>query len=392
MKRNYPAQRVFALVAILFSQLSVKSQSFTITTLPYVDTSGGQYTYDLGSVVMTFNIENTNDSPVILTQVEMTMNYASTFSGTIPTLWYSSVSLAGPSTVGVDWGWSVINTGVPVYFSQYGYYPLFQNLAFTIPAHTQYRFALESTKGFRSDAGNNFNTYDSNGVVFKVGSANSSPGAEDSVGCFGIMPDIFENTVIFFAGRITLEPATTAPVTLLNLTAAYNKNNHSNIISWQTAQEINSSHFVLQRSYNPPQFSNVATIQAAGNSSVQKKYSYTDNNIQYKPTYYRLQQTDKDGRYIYSKTVQVNPVKSYGINIYPNPAQNNLTVQFLGKSGFTSLVITDILGRQVQKNILPSIDGYNQSSISIASLSPGSYIVMLQNNEGIFQTSFIKAL
>ncbi len=375
-------------LAVLLLTTKAGAQSFTISTLQRPDTiQGGYGWYTLHSAV-TFNIENTNDTPVVLTQVEMIMNYAIGISGTVPTLWYSGTSLSGPTTMTAA-DWTVISYGAPVYISAYGYYPLFQNLVFTIPPHTQYRFALESTKGCRDDL-TNANSYESNGVIFKVGDASSEPGFEDTVGYVGFMPEI-TLAPFFFAGRITLEPASTAPVTLLNLTATYNKNNQSNIINWQTAQEINSSHFVLQKSYTPRQFVNVATIPAAGNSSIQKNYSYTDNNVQYKPTYYRLQQTDKDGRYTYSKTVQVNPVKGNGINIYPNPAHNNLMVQYTGKSGIASLIITDMLGRQVQKNVLSSTQGYNQSSINIASLSPGSYIVTLQNNEEILQGRFVKA-
>jgi hypothetical protein len=392
MKKKHFARVMFIATFIVFP-ISVFSQSFTISTRPDVDTVSG--IYGTGDEIITFNIENTNDTPIILTQVEMIFNYAEFFSGTIPTLWYSSTSLAGLSIISETEGWIKLSTGNPVPVIEYNYYPLFQNLAFTIPEHTQYRFCVESSKGMRQDtwvsSAPDFTTFIGNGVTLRVGSIAPDASTTDSVGCGGQMPVLYGSGA-FFAGRITLEPATTTPVTLLNLTATYN-NKNANIINWQTSQELNSKNFTIQKAYTVEQFTNLATLPAAGNSSTVKNYTYTDNNIEYKPTYYRLLQTDIDGKTAYSKTVMVNPYKNgFGIGrLYPNPAHNNIIVEYnSNNNSHTTLSITDMLGRQVQKNILSSVSGFNKQQINVAALAKGKYTVTLINNGQTVQAEFVK--
>lgn len=374
---------------ILFSATSFSQTTVIATQLPG-DTSSGAYA-SLVPATVTFGIENNNNSPVVLKQVEMIFNYAFVFSGTIPRLWYSATSLAGTTSIAESGEWFVITTGTPVAISTYGFYPLFQDLAFTIPAHTQYRFAVESSRGLRYDVSGGPYIYDADGITLKIGLAPSTPGGSDTVGCGGNV-SIITGSADCFAGRITLEPATSTPVTLLNLTTAYN-NKNANLINWQTSQELNSSHFNVQRAYTLPNFTTIQTIPAAGNSSTVKSYSYTDDNIEYKPTFYRLQQVDKDGRYTYSKTVQVNPYKNNLTisHIYPNPAHGSITVEYNSNSvTSTNLLVTDMLGRQVKKMLLKPAIGFNKQQIDISALAKGRYTVTLIKENEKAKGEFVK--
>ncbi|HOZ76865.1 MAG TPA: T9SS type A sorting domain-containing protein [Ferruginibacter sp.] len=391
MKKNCTFKKVILTGLIFCSVFTGFSQSFTLSTWPTGDTISGIYTDQ--DVAVTFNIENTNDTAYLLTQVEMIFKYGN-YTGTIPTLWYSASSLGDSSTISETNGWYKIATGFPLTILEYNFYPLFQNPSIIIPPNTQYRFAVQSTMGMRFDTYNCgipdlYTTFTNNGIVFKVGSASSSPSANDIVGCVG-MPLI--QPFAFFGGRITLEPATTTPVTLLNFTATYN-NKDANLIKWQTSQEINSSSFTLQKAYTLPLFTNVATLPAAGNSSTIKNYDYTDKEIQYKPTYYRLLQTDKDGKTAYSKTVVVTPYRNdFAIaNLYPNPAHNNISIEYNSPVvQSTTFVICDVAGRQLLKMVFPSVKGFNKKILNTAALARGSYIIQVITEGQKIEKIFVK--
>jgi len=73
-----------------------------------------------------------------------------------------------------------------------------------------------------------------------------------------------------------------------------NENNH---ITWETLSEINNDYFIVYRSIDNVSWTHVTKIQGAGNSSINIKYEYIDDDY-YKNTinYYKLVQVDFDGK------------------------------------------------------------------------------------------------
>jgi subtilisin-like proprotein convertase family protein len=65
------------------------------------------------------------------------------------------------------------------------------------------------------------------------------------------------------------------------------------------------------------------------------------------------------------------------IQVYPNPAKNTLTVQF-EKIQHLDVVLFDLLGRQVLSKVLKSS---SSNTIDVSSLSSGTYIMQLTDNE-----------
>lgn len=71
-----------------------------------------------------------------------------------------------------------------------------------------------------------------------------------------------------------------------------------NALEWATSGETNSAYFVVERSLRPALgFEQIDTVQAAGNSSHTRSYSYTDNRND-ELTYYRLKQVIWTGNII----------------------------------------------------------------------------------------------
>ncbi len=104
-------------------------------------------------------------------------------------------------------------------------------------------------------------------------------------------------------------------------------------------------------------------------------------------------QTDRDGSFSYSNTIRVLPCKKTFVinNIYPNPANSNITIEYNSKNaGRITVTIFDMVGRVVSQHALQCNAGYNMAQVPVAYLSKGKYILKLANGEGTVQSTFLK--
>jgi hypothetical protein len=139
------------------------------------------------------------------------------------------------------------------------------------------------------------------------------------------------------------------PVTLLYFDAKINAQTIE--LSWATATEQNSSHFVVERSIDGKQFHEVGRQKAAGNSLLQKEYSLTDKFPLVGRSYYRLKEVDLDGYTEHFNMRFVDFSGKKGITIYPNPLSNaeDITIALNFSNEETSFVrISDLSGHEVR--------------------------------------------
>jgi hypothetical protein len=163
-------------------------------------------------------------------------------------------------------------------------------------------------------------------------------------------------------------------------------------LNWSTANEINTSHFEVERSFDGNNFSMIGRVNSHGNGSAD--YQLTDPAPMKGMNFYRLKQVDKDGQYKYSAVVPVlfnySIVKELKIN--PNPVINQLNLA-LTVSESASLIckIYTAEGRQVKVLNAAASAGRNIIASDVSNLASGIYIVVLiSNNERIAETRFIK--
>lgn len=181
-------------------------------------------------------------------------------------------------------------------------------------------------------------------------------------------------------------PATT-PVSLGEFTATQTRN--GNLLSWTTVTETNNKGFDIERSADGVNFSSIASIVSKatnGNSNAQLSYDFTDNKSLSGNNYYRLQQTDKDGKSSFSQIVLIKGNKANGISIgaiYPNPAKDKLSITISsGSSEKVTLSIIDVTGKVLmQKSILVNIGDLNITE-NISTLNQGNYLVKLTDASG----------
>ena len=87
------------------------------------------------------------------------------------------------------------------------------------------------------------------------------------------------------------------------------------------ASEENTKDFTIQHTTGNV-WADLGTVAAAGNSNTVRDYSYLDNSPVTGINYYRLLETDEDGRETYSevKAVQFN-TDALPLMVYNNPAR-----------------------------------------------------------------------
>jgi hypothetical protein len=75
------------------------------------------------------------------------------------------------------------------------------------------------------------------------------------------------------------------------------------LLQWTTQSELNNDFFTVLRSNDGSQFEEIAELDGANISSAAINYSFTDTHPYTGVSYYRLKQTDYDGKYSYSRVV-----------------------------------------------------------------------------------------
>ena len=163
--------------------------------------------------------------------------------------------------------------------------------------------------------------------------------------------------------------------------------NNTVIIEWTTASELNNDYFTIQRSADGIKFEDVRDIDGAGNSNVLIEYSTVDNNPIIGKSYYRLKQTDFDGKFTYSNIVFIDNNESINTSemiVYPNPVSSILNVRLTGFIAYSDVLISiqNMSGRRVLSYGF-SVDGDGNALVKvndIKGLSKGIYIVNCVSN------------
>ena len=143
-------------------------------------------------------------------------------------------------------------------------------------------------------------------------------------------------------------------------------------INWITASEINNNYFTILRSDNGINFETIEIVDGAGNSNSPIAYSTTDKAPLTGKNYYRLKQTDFDGKCTYSEIKSVFFGKAGLYSVFPNPV-NSSSEFFVNvpANGEYSVSIFEITGKIVYKQIY-TVNENKEIDLQPENLSLGS--------------------
>jgi Calcineurin-like phosphoesterase/Purple acid Phosphatase, N-terminal domain len=151
-------------------------------------------------------------------------------------------------------------------------------------------------------------------------------------------------------------------------------------VSWTTASEVNTRSFTIERSANGTLFTAIGTVNAAGNSTTDRSYEYIDAQPLSGTSYYRLVQTDIDGRNNFAgvKRIDNNPKLNFDVKVLSGQA-GKLVLQVNSQaSGVYNLSIIDVAGRRVVNETVRISSGSITKSFN---LNPGVYIWEVRNQK-----------
>ncbi|HRI22775.1 MAG TPA: T9SS type A sorting domain-containing protein, partial [Panacibacter sp.] len=157
-------------------------------------------------------------------------------------------------------------------------------------------------------------------------------------------------------------------------------------LNWQTATELSNKHFAVERGNDAISFTSIADVSGAGSSTATHDYYYTDKLPVQGTNYYRLKQIGADGKFSYSKTVSIGFLKPGSIQLFPNPAKEQLTVKGLNAAVTSTIAVLDIQGKELLKFKAKA----STYSFSISSLAAGTYMVSVKDDNGIAVQKFVK--
>ncbi|MEO8087266.1 MAG: PKD domain-containing protein [Bacteroidota bacterium] len=181
------------------------------------------------------------------------------------------------------------------------------------------------------------------------------------------------------------------PVELIKFTAVCDKANV--ILEWTTASEINNDYFTVEKSLDTKNFEEIATIDGNGTSSEQHNYEAKDQ-AENGSVYYRLKQTDFDGKTTYSDDITVNCDRSGRheiIGIYPNPAHSIIAVDlFLAEGGDIKMTLYNAIGQLVIEKEMSFKNGFQKFTIDLSELPPDVYQLNLTTGLSVTTKKVVK--
>ncbi len=174
------------------------------------------------------------------------------------------------------------------------------------------------------------------------------------------------------------------PITINYFTGVKQSGNH--LLNWKvTCTNTPTVNIVLERSSDARNYASVYSLTATA-LQCQQPFAYTDASPVKGVNYYRLKLTDANGKVSYSSVVNlINAATGIDIlNISPNPIVGGTFSLKLSAAQKTNmeLLITDMQGRMIQKQVVNAAAGFNQVPVDVRGLAAGTYQLVGYSSEG----------
>ncbi|MCK4661818.1 MAG: T9SS type A sorting domain-containing protein [Bacteroidales bacterium] len=157
---------------------------------------------------------------------------------------------------------------------------------------------------------------------------------------------------------------------------------------WSTASEINNDYFTMEHSKDAVNFEIIGIYKGSGNSDVYNNYSGKDYFPYPDISYYRLKQTDFNGKYKYSEVIHINNFISktdFNINNFYIDLSGNLRFSLTNShQGSILIVITDILGKRIYNKLINKNLKDHNINFDSDKLPSGIYCISFFDEKNVF--------
>lgn len=118
------------------------------------------------------------------------------------------------------------------------------------------------------------------------------------------------------------------------------------LLEWATANEINNDYFTIEKSKDGSSFDLLTIVDASANANAEHSYSFTDV-MPYSNSYYRISQTDQDGKTLLYKTIQVVQ-NNTDMSVIPYVNGNQIAINTSGlTAGSGSILVYSLDGKKL---------------------------------------------
>lgn len=171
--------------------------------------------------------------------------------------------------------------------------------------------------------------------------------------------------------------------------------NYGRLLSWQTATESNNNYFTIEKSYDNQHYTFFKRVYGVGNSSSINYYSINDEEKYSGIIYYRLIQTDFDGKFkiVSLKSSNCQTDNFNGFNAWAYQDVDGLVVNVtIPKGEKIQINLYDGIGKLIYNSQLLLTDGNNRFVIPVNQLSTSIYLLKMKTagGEEISLKNFIK--
>ena len=171
---------------------------------------------------------------------------------------------------------------------------------------------------------------------------------------------------------VLLLPAALLPATLIDFRGKAKKEVVD--LFWKTGVESENMTFEVEKSKNGIYFEGFSAWKSKNRNGTD--YACKDENPNNGKNYYRLKKIEKDGRFEYSKTIEVDFNTFQNAKIYPNPSENGVVnIDFDEKINLEEITVEifDMQGR-----VVFSLEKNDNLHLTISNLAQGFYAVKIK--------------
>jgi hypothetical protein len=177
----------------------------------------------------------------------------------------------------------------------------------------------------------------------------------------------------FEAGIDYFDLSTVLPVKWLSFSGNINSEKSVELL-WRVADEVNVAKYIIERSADGSNFSEIASVSRSSIQTYEKRYTHIDQNPLVGSNFYRIRQLDNINKFIYSKILKIENNSKAEFLIIPNPAQGFVHIK-------SNAIIKAAYLTQADGKVIPLTSSQGRYNLSV--FAKGWYTITIVTNEGL---------